>query len=76
MGLHINDQELKDINLSKEELRLEIALMLYQNERLSSGKAAKFASLSRIAFQKELAKREIPVNYGVSELEEDLEALN
>jgi len=54
---------------------LERAIQLYQEGILSSGKASKVAGISRIAFQKELGKRQIPVNYDEEELEKDLVTL-
>jgi len=39
------------------------------------GKASEFAGMNRILFQKELGKREVPVNYDEGELERDLETL-
>lgn len=75
MALIIEDSELQAAHLTEEELRLEIAILLYQQGRLSMGRAGKFAGLNRIHFQKELGKREIPVNYDEEELEEDLKTL-
>ena len=75
MGLLINDAELKEATISAEELRLEIAILLYQMKKLSSGKASKFAGIPRVIFQKELGKRKIPVNFGEDDLEKDLRTL-
>jgi len=55
-----------------ESANLERAIQLYQEGTLSSGKASKVAGISRIAFQKELGRRQIPVNYDEEELEKDL----
>jgi len=75
MALIIEDSELQAAHLTEEELRLEIAILLYQQGRLRMGRAGEFAGLNRILFQKELGKREIPVNYDEEELEEDLKTL-
>lgn len=75
MALIIEDRELEAAHITESELRLEIAILLYQQERLSMGKASEFAGMNRILFQKELGKREIPVNYDEEELERDLETL-
>ncbi len=75
MALIIEDSELQAAHLTEEELRLEIAILLYQQGRLSMGRAGEFAGLNRIHFQKELGKREIPVNYDEEELVEDLKTL-
>jgi predicted HTH domain antitoxin len=60
---------------SEAEIRLAIAIFLYQELKLPAGKAGAFAGLSRIAFWEELGKRNIPLNYGPNEFEEDLESL-
>ena len=75
MALVIEDQDLNAANMSAEELRLEIAIMLYQQEKFSMGKASKFAGIESVNFQKELAKRRIPVNYDEEELRKDMETL-
>jgi predicted HTH domain antitoxin len=75
MALIIKDQELRAAQITEGELRVEIAILLYQQERLSLGKASKFAGLNRILFQQELGKRGVPVNYDIEALEEDLKTL-
>ena len=57
------------------DLRTEIAVYLYEKKRLSMGKVRKFAGLDLIAFQKELAKRDVYIHYDVSDLEKDIENL-
>ena len=50
--------------------------MLFQMDVLTLAQAAGVAGLHRMQFQEELAKRKIPLHYGVEELEEDLKTLN
>lgn len=61
--------------LSDKKLRIEISIILYQNEKISLGKASELCGLHRIEFQKILAERKIPINYGIEELEKDLKNL-
>jgi predicted HTH domain antitoxin len=75
MHLNIPDHLLTESGLSESDLRLEIALLFYQRRSLSLGKAAEWAGISRFAFQKEMGKRQIPINYGVAEFEEDMDTL-
>lgn len=75
MALIIKDKELEAAHITEEELRLEIAILLYQQQRLSMGKASEFAGMNRVLFQKELGKRKIPVSYDKEELEKDLKTL-
>lgn len=75
MALLIKDNELEFVHMSEEELRKEIAIMLYEQGRLSTGKASQFAGMNKILFMKELAKRAIPVTYDEEELIRDLNTL-
>jgi predicted HTH domain antitoxin len=54
------------------ELRTELALMLYQRGMLSSGKACALSGLSRRQFEELLGKRKIVRHYRPEDLEEDL----
>ena len=75
MPLIIEDQDLQAAGLSEEALRLEIALLLYQQARFSMGRASRFAGMNRIAFQEEMGKRKIAVNYDAAEFAKDLRVL-
>ncbi len=68
------------INESEQELKNQIktafALALYQNEKLTLGKAAQLAGLSRFEFELVLAKNKIPVsNLTLEDVEADLSKL-
>ena len=76
MLLDISDQILQASGLTEEELTLEIAVALYQREILSLGKAAELANLHRFAFQAALSERQVPVNYGLEDLEVDMATLD
>jgi len=58
--------------MTPQELRRELAIYLFQQGRLSFGKAREMAGMTVWAFQHLLASREIPVHYDVEEHEEDL----
>jgi predicted HTH domain antitoxin len=66
---------LEDLKLSASDLRLELAVYLYDKERLSFAQSKKLAGLSQIAFQKALSKRGVAIKYGISDFEKDLETL-
>ncbi len=61
--------------LTEPELKQELAIALFQQERLTLAQASRFSEMSRGAFQALLAKRQIPVHYGVEEFREDLQSL-
>lgn len=58
--------------MTPSEMLLEIAVYLYQSEKLTMGQAKKLVGLTQIAFQQELAKRNVYINYGVQEFDADL----
>lgn len=64
--LLIEDTFLKAAGYSEEELKLEIAVMLFQKEKLSLRKAAAMAGMHWITFMKELDSREIALHYDES----------
>jgi predicted HTH domain antitoxin len=61
--------------MTPEELRRELAIHLFQQGKLSLGKAREMAEMSAWAFQLMLGSRMIPVHYGMAEYEEDLKTL-
>jgi uncharacterized protein len=73
--LVIPDEILHATRMSAAELRQEIAVLLFQKEKLTLGQASRLAGLSRVQFQHLLASRQIPVHYDVAEFEEDLQTL-
>ena len=60
--------------MTEDELRCEIAVLLFQRERLSLAKAAELAEMDRLQFQHLLASRRIPVHYDVADFDQDLRA--
>lgn len=77
MSLTISDSILQSANMSPEELSAEIAVMLYQKEKITLAPASRLAGMNRLQFQHLLASREIPVHYdyAVEDFEEDIETL-
>ena len=76
MTFTIPDTVLAETKISSAELRIELAVYLYEKQRLSIGKARKVAGLNLIEFQKELAKRNIYLHLSIQDLETDLKNLN
>jgi predicted HTH domain antitoxin len=76
MSLVITDEEIKITGLSAEQLKLEIAVLLFQKEIFTLGLAAEFCGLHKIEMQRELAKRKIPLHYDIDMLHEDIANIN
>jgi len=53
----------------------EIAIALFQQERISLGRASKIAGMEIMSFQKLLAHRGICVHYDVEDLDQDVQHL-
>jgi predicted HTH domain antitoxin len=61
--------------MGPEELRRELAIYLFQQGRLSFGKAREMAGMTVWAFQQLLGSKGIPVHYDIEDYEEDLDTL-
>lgn len=75
MSVVIPDEILHTARMTEAELMQEIAILLYQRERLTLGQASRLAGMSQLQFQFLLASRQIPIHYDVAEFEADLETL-
>ena len=75
MRILLFDEISQASHLTEAEFLQEIAILLYQGEKLSLGKASKLARMGRIQFQLLLASRQISVNYDVDDFESDLTTL-
>ncbi len=80
MSVQILDQDiLADVlhaaRLTPQQLRVELAVHLFEQDRLSFGKACQLADMIIWQFMQLLGSRGIPVHYDVAEYEQDLETL-
>jgi predicted HTH domain antitoxin len=75
MSVVIPDEILYTTRMTAAELMQEIALLLYQKEKLTLGQASRLAGMSQLQFQFLLASRQIPIHYDVAEFEADLQTL-
>lgn len=71
----IPDEVLYAARMSESELRQEIAVLLYEKDKITLAQASRMAAIDRLELQHLLASRGIPVHYGVQDLEEDLDTL-
>jgi len=65
MSLVIPDEFLQTAHISEVDLKLEIAILLFQQEKITLGTASQFAGISQLEFQRILGSRKIPIHYGV-----------
>ena len=73
MSLVISDQILQASGMSEAEFMLEVAIMLFDLEKISIGQASQIAVMNQSEFQKILAQRGISSNYKIAATSEDLE---
>lgn len=76
MSLAIPQDLLQTTRMSETEFKQEIAVMLFQKDKLTLGQAGSFAEMSQLQFQHLLSSRQIPVHYDIDDFEEDLRTLN
>jgi predicted HTH domain antitoxin len=63
------------LELTETDLRTELAIALFQQERITMGTASQLAGLHQIEFQRLIAARGICIHYDVDDLEQDLGSL-
>jgi len=66
---------LRAARMTPEELRQELAIHLFQQGKLSFGKARQMAGMNAWGFQQLLGSRGIPVHYNTEDYEQDRLAL-
>jgi len=72
MSLVISDEIVKASGLSEDDLLLELVLLLFQQDKISLGKAAELLKVPQLRFQRLIADRNICVHYDVAERQEDI----
>lgn len=61
--------------MTESQLRHQLALWLYAHNKLSMGRAAKFAQVNRAEFMALMAKNNVLLNYSVDDLENDMQTI-
>lgn len=62
MNLEIPDDILTASKMTEAELKLEIAIILYKQEKISAGKACEWLGLNLVELRRELGKRGLQRN--------------
>ncbi|GCL41514.1 MULTISPECIES: UPF0175 family protein [Nostocales] len=73
--LNLPDNLSKTETFNQSEWLREIAIALFQQQRISLSRASKIAGIDIMNFQKLLADRNICVHYDVEDLEQDVQHL-
>jgi len=75
VSIEIPREILHAVGMSPQDLKRELAIFLFQQGKLSFGKARELTGMTVWAFQQLLASREIALHYDVKDYEEDREIL-
>ena len=75
MSVTIPDEILEAARMSDAELRQELAVLLFQQDRLTLAQASRLAAMDLLRFQHLLASRGISVHYDLDDFEQDLATL-
>jgi predicted HTH domain antitoxin len=73
--LKVPQDILDSARLTAADLKVEMAIHLYEQRRLSIGKARELAGMALWEFRQLLASRGIPPHYDVDDLDEDVSTL-
>jgi len=75
VSIEIPREIIRSTRMTPQELKQDLAILLFQQGKLSFGKAREMAGMTAWAFQQLLGSRGIPIHYDVEEYEEDLQTL-
>ena len=76
MLIEIHHEALRGSDLTEDQARLDLALGLFIDRRVTLGRGANIARLPQDKFIKELGIRSIPVHYDLDDLQHDLRTLD
>lgn len=75
MSLVIPDEFLQTAHITEADLKLEIAILLFQQGKITLGTASQLAEMNQLEFQRILGSRKIPIDYDIEEFRQDLRTL-
>ncbi len=73
--IEIPREVLHSARTTPEELKRELAILLYQQNKISFGKARELTGLNVWSFQQLLGDRGINIHYDVKDFDEDMQNL-
>jgi predicted HTH domain antitoxin len=75
MEIRVADELVRGIHMPKEQWLLDLAIGLFVDRRVTLGRGAEIAGVSKPAFLDALGQRQVPINYDESDLESDLKTI-
>ena len=61
MKIEVQDEALRGLELTESQALLDLAVGLSTERRVTLGRAAEIARMTKLDFQQELGRREIPI---------------
>jgi predicted HTH domain antitoxin len=75
MTIELPDAEIKNLRLTPEQGRLEVAVGLYAGRQVTMGRGARIAGISSTEFMRELGRRGVCINYSEEDALQDIETV-
>jgi predicted HTH domain antitoxin len=75
MSVIISDEIISAAHMTEEEIKREIAVLLFQKEKITLNQASTLAYMNQIQFQHLLMSRGISIHYDSTDFEQDLKTL-
>lgn len=75
MVIEIQDEALRGLQLTEPQALLDLAVGLFTECRVTLGRGAEIAQITHLDFQRELARRNIPIHYELEDLQADVKTL-
>jgi predicted HTH domain antitoxin len=76
MEIRLPDELVRGIKMTEQQWLLDLAIGLFVDRRVSLGRGAEIAGISKPAFLDALGQRQIPINYDASDLDGDLKTIS
>ena len=73
--IELQDEALRGLELTEEQARLDLAIGLFIDRRVTLGRGAEIAKLTQSDFMRELGRHSIPIHYDVDDLRADVRTL-
>jgi predicted HTH domain antitoxin len=75
MNIILPDEIIQSAQMSADDIKLEIAIVLYHQHKISMGQACRLAGIPLIEFQRQLSRRGLCINYDIEDFQADLNTL-
>jgi predicted HTH domain antitoxin len=73
--IELQDELLRGLELTEGQARLDLAIGLFIDRRVTLGRGAIVAGLTQSDFLRELGRRSVPIHYDVEDLRADVQTL-